>query len=99
MIIVPICAHSLTLKPLVIPADSKVSLKIDPKGGDAHLVADGRLGRKILGSDVLECHARGETFEAGVFADHELLRNPADQTWVGRQINALPAPGGKLCHH
>jgi len=54
MIIVPICAHSLTWKPLVIPAHSRIAIKIDSKGGDAHLIADGRLGRKIKDTDVIE---------------------------------------------
>jgi len=54
MIVVPICAHSLTLRPLVVPADSKISIKVNTKGGDTHLIADGRLGRKVRDTDVIK---------------------------------------------
>jgi NAD+ kinase len=54
MIVVPICAHSLTLRPLVVPADSKISIKVNTKGGDTHLIADGKLGRKIKDADVIK---------------------------------------------
>lgn len=58
-IVVPICAHSLTLRPLVVPADAKISVKVNTKGGDTHLIADGRLGRKIQDADVIKI-TRGE---------------------------------------
>ena len=54
MIVVPICGHSLTLRPLVVPADSKISIKVNTKGGDTHLIADGKLGRKIKDTDVIK---------------------------------------------
>jgi NAD+ kinase len=50
-ILVPVCAHSLTLKPLVVPADSKIVIKVNPRGADTHLIADGRLGRRIKETD------------------------------------------------
>jgi len=54
LILVPICAHSLTLRPLVIPADSIITIKVNTKGGDTHLIADGRMGAKINDSDVIK---------------------------------------------
>jgi len=54
IIIVPICAHSLTFRPLVLPADSKIQARVKTRGGGTHLVADGRLDRKIRDRDVIE---------------------------------------------
>ena len=54
IIITPICAHSLTLKPLVIPLDSKIMIKARSKKGEVYLYVDGRKGKKITSEDVLQ---------------------------------------------
>lgn len=54
LIIVPVAAHSLTLRPLVIPAESKITLKVSGKAGEAHLVIDGREGMRVMEKDVVK---------------------------------------------
>ncbi len=40
--VVPISAHALFAKPLVVSTDSKIAIEIPPKGTNGHLTADGR---------------------------------------------------------
>lgn len=54
IIIVPICAHSLTLRPLVVPADSIIQARVNSRGGDLNLVADGRPAGRLKDLELIE---------------------------------------------
>jgi NAD+ kinase len=54
MVLVPLCPHSLTFRPLVIPAESKLSIRVNTKGGDVHMIVDGRLGKQVLDTDEIK---------------------------------------------
>ncbi len=47
IILTPICAHSLTIRPLVIPADSQVEVKIKAEQEEVFLTIDGRYTDKL----------------------------------------------------
>jgi len=58
LLVTPICPHSLTSRPLIIPGTSKVSLKLDDDASDrsaeVYLTVDGQEGMKIAGGGVVE---------------------------------------------
>lgn len=54
IIITPLCPHSLTLRPLVVPAGSRISLRIHTRGGEGYLSVDGRPGKKISEQDQIK---------------------------------------------
>ncbi len=47
IILTPICAHSLTIRPIVIPANSKVLVNVKSEQRDVYLTIDGRSLGKI----------------------------------------------------
>lgn len=51
--ITPISPHSLTLRPLVIPEDHKLELKVMSKTGEVNLVSDGQVKKTILNGDTV----------------------------------------------
>ncbi|NIM51135.1 MAG: NAD(+) kinase [Gemmatimonadales bacterium] len=52
MVVTPICAHTLAVRPVVVPASSQVTLQIEPSGADEVLVSyDGQVGGKLQPED------------------------------------------------
>lgn len=51
IVIVPICPHALTTRPLVIPADSEIMVKIQSDAETAYMTADGQENTKIQITD------------------------------------------------
>jgi NAD+ kinase len=49
-VIAPICPHTLTLRPSVVPADRPISITLE-EAEDAHLTLDGQVGLKLLPGD------------------------------------------------
>ncbi|HEY4716668.1 MAG TPA: NAD(+)/NADH kinase [bacterium] len=54
VIITPICPHSLTNRPLVIPDSSRVDITAKITNGEVFLTLDGQVGFSINESDVIE---------------------------------------------
>lgn len=54
LIITPICAHTLTNRPLVLPEGMNVRVKLKSKGGDVLLTLDGQVGFALEDEDVVE---------------------------------------------
>ncbi len=52
-VITPICPHSLTLRPMVVPSHLKVSVSVG-ETDDAHLTLDGQLAIPVNHGDLLE---------------------------------------------
>jgi NAD+ kinase len=42
LVVTPVCAHSLSLRPLIVPADQTVSVQVTAEAEEAMLTADGR---------------------------------------------------------
>jgi len=59
ILLTPICPHTLTQRPLVLPQTSLVEIRIlDTRGGEVHLTVDGQLGEVVGGGDrVRVCRA------------------------------------------
>lgn len=56
MVVTPICAHSLVVRPVVLPAESRVTIRLDPKEhGEGFLSADGNRQLALQAGDEVLC--------------------------------------------
>ncbi len=54
MTVTPICSHTLTNRPIVLPGDVKVAITLKASQGEVHLTVDGQVGMPLkLGDRVL----------------------------------------------
>jgi len=53
IILIPICAHTLTNRPLVVPDRSTVQVALVTRGSHMHLTADGREGLRLESGDTV----------------------------------------------
>jgi len=52
MVLTPICPHTLTQRPLVLPHASVIEIRVhNPRGGDVHLTVDGQVNCALQESD------------------------------------------------
>ncbi|HTA42536.1 MAG TPA: NAD(+)/NADH kinase [Bryobacteraceae bacterium] len=68
----PICPHTLTNRPLIVPSEMSIRIVCRAKDGDAYLTVDGQVGGPLLGGDAVEC----QTSDFDV-----LLIRPRDKTF------------------
>jgi NAD+ kinase len=55
LVMVPICPHTLSDRPLVLPSSSEIRVTLDNAGGsDAHVVCDGESVARMTAGDVLK---------------------------------------------
>ena len=54
LVITPICPHTLTNRPIVVAADSLITVKINSKNEDVYLTLDGQVGMRLNYGDILE---------------------------------------------
>jgi len=52
-VIVPICPHTLTTRPIVIPASEKITVKINSEAESIYVTSDGQENIKISGNDII----------------------------------------------
>lgn len=57
MVLTPICSHTLTNRPLVVPADSRLTLRLGEAARNVILTVDGQGAAEIAFGDVIEVHA------------------------------------------
>jgi len=53
-LIVPICPHALTQRPIVVPGDQVVSVHLGPEAADLYVTFDGQAGHALVAGDTLE---------------------------------------------
>jgi len=53
IVITPICPHTLTNRPLVLPETSRVEVRLETPNEDVYLTLDGQVGIPLHGGDVL----------------------------------------------
>jgi NAD+ kinase len=54
LLLTPISAHTLTHRPLVLPEESEVQVRVsDARGGQVHLTVDGQVGRELVENDLV----------------------------------------------
>ena len=70
--ITPICPHTLTNRPLIIPADLPVRVISHMKDEDSFLTVDGQVGGALEPGDAVECTAS---------KSEVLLVHPPDKTF------------------
>lgn len=56
IIVTPICPHTLTNRPLIVPSDMKVEIKVSTVEPDTYLTLDGQIGVQLNTGDVVEVH-------------------------------------------
>jgi NAD+ kinase len=73
MILSPICSHSLTARPTVIPAASVVSLKLESDRHEALLSIDGQLHMAVDKNTRIEIHRAAHDVHWLTFDDHSFF--------------------------
>ena len=54
ILITPICPHTLTNRPVVLPDSSRIEVRLDTPDEDVYLTLDGQVGVPLLGGDVVK---------------------------------------------
>ena len=77
MTLTPICAHSLTNRPLVVPARSIIRFDLRPEAKDVVLTVDGQWARPIVPGDRVEitCAAKPLRLLAGPQSYFDVMRD------------------------
>lgn len=55
MVLTAICPHLLTIRPIVVPADSRISLTVDVVPHETYLTVDGQEAVELLLGDRIDC--------------------------------------------
>lgn len=53
IVLTPICAHALTLRPVVVPDDGEVEVRLETEGEEVFLTLDGQEGTSLACGDVI----------------------------------------------
>jgi NAD+ kinase len=61
-LLTPICAHTLSVRPLVVSGDSSIKVAINRESGPCECVIDGELKATILSEDVIEVNKFPDPF-------------------------------------
>jgi NAD+ kinase len=80
ILLTPICAHTLTLRPIVLPPDRSIWVELDEDRGGAGATVDGQVGIKLKGKDVVRVSKSPERAR--------LVTNP-DRTYLDILKNKL----------
>ena len=54
IVVTPICPHTLSFRPLAVPATSSVGVRLLTRGEDVYLTFDGQRGGVLVGNDVVD---------------------------------------------
>jgi NAD+ kinase len=60
-VVTPVCPHSLTHRPLVVPDRAKIELLVETGGEEAFLSIDGQVGMPVLHGDRVICERASHT--------------------------------------
>jgi len=77
IIVTPICAHSLTNRPLVVPDNSMIKIFVKETNGEVFLTLDGQMGFSIESGDVIEVKKSDiqlKVIKSGLRNYYEVLR-------------------------
>jgi len=83
--ICPICPHTLTNRPLVLPFNVEIRLQMNTREQEVMLTADGQIGLPLMASDRVEIRKSDKTFNTVCAKDRdyfEILRSKL--RWSGR---------------
>ena len=87
LILTPIAPHTLTNRPIVIPATRPVRVQPHMDDRDEVFVTfDGQAGFQLQAGDEIEVTARRDAAPADQAVDAQLLRGAADEAEMGRTL-------------
>jgi NAD+ kinase len=79
IVLTPICPHTLTQRPIVLPGACQVAIEVlDMRGGEAHLTVDGQVGCELQEGDRVSVSASDRPLQLLICADRnrfEVMRN------------------------
>jgi NAD+ kinase len=53
-VVTPICPHTLSQRPLVLPDSAQLTIEVRPRDGGAQLTVDGQVGVRLEGGDLVQ---------------------------------------------
>lgn len=83
--ICPICPHTLTNRPLVLPNSAEITLQLNTREQEVMLTSDGQTGLPLMAGDRIEIKKSAKTFNTVCAKDQDyfqILRNKL--RWSGR---------------
>ncbi len=87
LLLTPICAHTLSARPLVLPADKQVKVVVSADDGDFHLQADGGETVKLRSGDAVQVFRAEERTHLIVFDPDEFYTKLRDRLLWGERVN------------
>jgi NAD+ kinase len=55
LVVTPICPHLLTIRPIVVPGDSTISIRVEGVPSQTYLTVDGQVSVELLLNDTVSC--------------------------------------------
>ncbi|MCS6830501.1 MAG: NAD(+)/NADH kinase [Armatimonadota bacterium] len=87
LLLTPICAHTLSARPLVLPADKQVKVVVTADDGDFHLQADGGETVRLRSGDSVHVFRAEERTHLIVFDSDEFYTKLRDRLLWGERVN------------
>ena len=89
MVVTPICSHTLTNRPIVLPDGVKIEIMLRSAQDEVYVTVDGQVGHALeTGRPAHDPEIRGRR-QAGCAGGQELFRCPARQAQVGLMSRML----------
>jgi NAD+ kinase len=87
MIITPICPFTLTNRPLIVPDDVEITLRLDKGSSDIVLTLDGQKGMDVTERDVITVHRSSHPLNMLLLPDrHYFDVLKAKLRWSGGRV-------------
>lgn len=87
LLLTPICPHTLSARPLVLPAGKQVKVVVTADDGDFHLQADGGETVRLQSGDAVEVVRAEERTHLVVFDRDEFYTKLRDRLLWGERVN------------
>lgn len=87
LLLTPICAHTLSARPLILPADKTVKVVVTADDGDFHLQADGGETVRLRSGDTVHVSQAEERTHLVVFDPDEFYTKLRDRLLWGERVN------------
>ncbi|GIV15798.1 MAG: NAD kinase [Armatimonadota bacterium] len=87
LLLTPICAHTLSARPLILPAEKRVKVVVTADDGDFHLQADGGETVRLRSGDAVHVFRAQEHTHLIVFDPDEFYTKLRDRLLWGERVN------------
>ena len=92
MLVTPICPHLLTIRPIVTPGESTVSVEVVGVPNEIYLTVDGQEAIELQLGDIVHCQRSAIHRPPPPPPPQRPLQRPPLQTQMGRALAVPPAP-------